>query len=66
MLKPQRILVIGINLTFAVLGLCGCGQTGPLYLPNSAPAKAAVAPEVKPATGTGHNLAKAATSVKTV
>jgi predicted small lipoprotein YifL len=43
MLKTQRILVIGFNLTFAVLGLCGCGQTGPLYLPQPGPAKATVA-----------------------
>lgn len=40
----QRIFIIGINLTVAVLGLCGCGQTGPLYLPQPAPAKASLNP----------------------
>jgi predicted small lipoprotein YifL len=55
MLKTQRILVIGFNLTFAVLGLCGCGQTGPLYLPQPAPAKATVADVASPEETTSVN-----------
>ena len=46
-LLPRRV---GAGLLLAALCLTGCGQKGPLYLPDEEPAAAATATDTTPAT----------------
>lgn len=59
MLKVHQILVSALGLVVAGVGLAGCGQRGPLYLPTEpAAANRATLPDlIRPGTRTPNDTA---------